>query len=403
MPIAKNHQQILSGIKVLELGQLIAGPFASKTLADFGAEVIKVESPGEGDPLRKWRMLHKGTSVWWQAQSRNKQSIALDLRVKEGQAIARQLALEADVVIENFRPGTLEKWGLGWEELHQANPKMIMLRISGYGQDGPRRDEPGFAAIGEAMAGLRHITGHPNEVPVRAGVSLGDTIAGLHGALGVLLALYERDARGGDGQMIDVALYEAVFNLTESLLPEYSAFGAIRQPAGGALPGIAPSNAYRCKDGQYVLIAGNGDSIYKRLMALIGRPDLGEDPTLAHNDGRAKRVAEIDGAINAWTGTLSIEEVLKDLVGVQVPSGKIYTAKDISEDPHYHARGVIETVEGADGLKVQVPGIIPKLSQNPGAIRYRAPTLGEHTDSVLKAAGLTDEQIALLKKSGVLA
>ena len=388
---------------MLELGQLIAGPFASKTLADFGAEVIKVESPGEGDPLRKWRMLHKGTSVWWQAQSRNKQSIALDLRVKEGQAIARQLALEADVVIENFRPGTLEKWGLGWEELHQANPKMIMLRISGYGQDGPRRDEPGFAAIGEAMAGLRHITGHPNEIPVRAGVSLGDTIAGLHGALGVLLALYERDARGGEGQMIDVALYEAVFNLTESLLPEYSAFGAIRQPAGGALPGIAPSNAYRCKDGQYVLIAGNGDSIYKRLMALIGRPDLGEDPTLARNDGRAKRVLEIDAAINAWTGTLSIDEVLKGLVEAQVPSGKIYTAKDISEDPHYHARGVIETVEGADGLKVQVPGIIPKLSQNPGAIRYRAPTLGEHTNQVLNAAGLTDEQISLLKKSGVLA
>jgi formyl-CoA transferase len=399
----KNYHQILSGIKVLELGQLIAGPFASKTLADFGAEVIKVESPKDGDPLRKWRMLHKGTSVWWQAQSRNKQSICLDLRVKEGQAIARQLALEADVVIENFRPGTLEKWGLGWEELHQINPKMIMLRISGYGQDGPRRDEPGFAAIGEAMAGLRHITGHPNEVPVRAGVSLGDTIAGLHGALGVLLALYERDARGGDGQMIDVALYEAVFNLTESLLPEYSAFGAIRQPAGGALPGIAPSNAYRCKDGEYVLIAGNGDSIYKRLMTLIGRADLGEDPDLERNDGRAKRVQEIDTAINAWTGSLSIDEVLKALVVAQVPSGKIYTAKDIAEDPHYHARGVIETVEGADGLKVQVPGIIPKLSQNPGAIRYRAPILGEHTDKVLQAAGLTEEQITLLKKSGVLA
>ena len=399
----QNYHQILSGIKVLELGQLIAGPFASKTLADFGAEVIKVESPKEGDPLRKWRMLHKGTSVWWQAQSRNKQSICLDLRVKEGQAIARQLALEADVVIENFRPGTLEKWGLGWEELHQINPKMIMLRISGYGQDGPRRDEPGFAAIGEAMAGLRHITGHPNEVPVRAGVSLGDTIAGLHGALGVLLALYERDARGGNGQMIDVALYEAVFNLTESLLPEYSAFGAIRQPAGGALPGIAPSNAYRCKDGQYVLIAGNGDSIYKRLMTLIGRADLGEDPDLERNDGRAKRVQEIDTAINAWTGSLSIDEVLKALVVAQVPSGKIYTAKDIAEDPHYHARGVIETVEGADGLKVQVPGIIPKLSQNPGAIRYRAPILGEHTDKVLQAAGLTEEQITLLKKSGVLA
>jgi len=398
----KNHQQILSGVKVLELGQLIAGPFASKTLADFGAEVIKVESPGAGDPLRKWRLLHEGTSVWWQAQSRNKQSICLDLRVKEGQAIARKLALEADVVIENFRPGTLEKWGLGWEELHQANPKLIMLRISGYGQDGPRRDEPGFAAIGEAMAGLRYITGHPNEVPVRAGLSLGDTIAGLHGALGVLLALYERDARGGQGQMIDVALYEAVFNLTESLLPEYSAFGTIRQPAGGALPGIAPSNAYRCADGQYVLIAGNGDSIYKRLMTLIGRADLGEDPDLAFNDGRAKRIVEIDSAINAWTKTLSLDEVLKGLLLAEVPSGKIYTAKDIAEDAHYHARGVIETVQAANGLKVQVPGIIPKLSQNPGSIRYRAPTLGEHTDQVLKSAGLTEEQIMILKKSGVL-
>ena len=398
----KNRQQILSGVKVLELGQLIAGPFASKTLADFGAEVIKVEAPGLGDPLRKWRMLHEGTSVWWQAQSRNKQSICLDLRVKEGQAIARKLALEADVVIENFRPGTLEKWGLGWEELHQANPKLIMLRISGYGQDGPRRDEPGFAAIGEAMAGLRYITGHPNEVPVRAGVSLGDTIAGLHGALGILLALYERDARGGQGQMIDVALYEAVFNLTESLLPEYSAFGAIRQPAGGALPGIAPSNAYRCADGQYVLIAGNGDSIYKRLMALIGRVDLGEDPALAFNDGRAKRVAEIDAAINAWTQTLTLDQVLEGLLEAEVPAGKIYTAKDIAEDPHYQARGVIETVQAANGLKVQVPGILPKLSQNPGSIRYRAPTLGEHTDEVLKSAGLTEEQITILKKSGVL-
>lgn len=398
-----NHQQILAGVKVLELGQLIAGPFASKTLADFGAEVIKVESPGEGDPLRKWRMLHEGTSVWWQAQSRNKQSICLDLRVKEGQAIARQLALEADVVIENFRPGTLEKWGLGWEDLHKTNPKLIMLRISGYGQDGPRRDEPGFAAIGEAMAGLRYITGHPGEVPVRAGVSLGDTIAGLHGAIGVLLALYERDARGGQGQMIDVALYEAVFNLTESLLPEYSAFGAIRQPAGGALPGIAPSNAYCCSDAQYVLIAGNGDSIYKRLMTLIGRSDLGEDPTLAHNDGRAKRATEIDAAINAWTATLGLDEVIQALKHADVPSGKIYTAKDIAEDPHYQARGVIETVQAANGLKVQVPGIIPKLSQNPGAIRYRAPTLGEHTDVVLKSAGLTEEQIAILKKSGILA
>lgn len=396
-------RQILTGIKILELGQLIAGPFASKTLADFGAEIIKVESPGEGDPLRKWRMLHKGTSVWWQAHSRNKQSICLDLRVKEGQEIAKKLALEADVVIENFRPGTLEKWGLGWDALHQANPKLIMLRISGYGQDGPRRDEPGFAAIGEAMAGLRYITGHPGEVPVRAGVSLGDTIAGLHGALGVLLALYERDARGGDGQMIDVALYESVFNLTESLLPEYSVFGAIRQPAGGALTGIVPSNAYRCKDGQFVLIAGNGDSIFKRLMTLIGRQDFSDDPSLAHNDGRAQKVVEIDAAINAWTNTLNLDEVLKDLVLAQVPSGKIYTAQDIAQDPHYRARGVIETVVSSEGLKVEVPGIIPKLSNNPGAIRYRAPTLGEHTDQILKSVGLTDEQITALKQSGVLA
>ena len=395
--------QILSGIKVLELGQLIAGPFASKTMADFGAEIIKVESPGEGDPLRKWRMLHNGTSVWWQAQSRNKQSICLDLRSKKGQEIARNLAIDADVVIENFRPGTLEKWGLGWEALHQANPRLIMLRISGYGQDGPRRDEPGFAAIGEAMAGLRYITGHPGEVPVRAGVSLGDTIAGLHGALGVLLALYERDARDGEGQMIDVALYESVFNLTESLIPEYSVFGAIRQPAGGALPGIAPSNAYCCKDGQFVLIAGNGDSIFKRLMGLIGRNDLKDDPTLEHNDGRAKRAQEIDAAINAWTAQFNLEEVTRQLTTSQVPSGKIYTAKDIAEDPHYQARGVIETIENEDGLQVKVPGIIPKLSRNPGAIHSRAPTLGEHTQSVMKAAGLTDEQIAILKKAGVLA
>ena len=288
---------------------------------------------------------------------------------------------------------------MGWEALHKANPKLIMLRISGYGQDGPKRDEPGFAAIGEAMAGLRYITGHPNKIPVRAGVSLGDTIAGLHGALGVLLALYERDARSGEGQMIDVALYESIFNLTESLLPEYSVFGTIRQPAGGALPGIAPSNAYRCSDGQYVLIAGNGNSIFKRLMILIGRSDLGDDPTLAQNDGRAKRVVEIDAAINTWTATLGLDEVLKGLIQAQVPSGKIYTAKDIAEDPHYQARGVIETVESADGLKVQVPGIIPKLSRNPGAIRHRAPTLGEHTDQIMKSAGLTEEQITILKKS----
>ncbi len=394
--------QILSGIRVLELGQLIAGPFAAKTLADFGAEIIKVESPQEGDPLRKWRMIHEGTSVWWQAQSRNKQSICIDLRVKEGQEIVRRLAKEADVLIENFRPGTMEKWGMGWDELHTLNPKLIMLRVSGYGQDGPRRDEPGFAAIAEATAGLRYITGHPGEVPARAGLSLGDTIAGLHGALGVLLALYERDARGGEGQMIDVALYEAVFNLTESLLPEYHVFGAVRQPAGGALPGIAPSNAYPCSDGQYVLIAANGDSLFKRLMELIGRADLANDPDLARNDGRAKRAEEIDQIIGDWSKQRTLEDILSALQSIAVPAGRIYTAKDIAEDPHYRARGVIQTVESAGGLKVEMPGVVPKLSNNPGAIRHRAPTLGEHTDIILQSLGLSAEQIKALKEAGIL-
>jgi formyl-CoA transferase len=395
-------RQILSGIRVLELGQLIAGPFAAKTPADFGAEIIKVESPHDGDPLRKWRMLHEGTSVWWQAQSRNKQSICIDLRVKEGQEIVKRLAKEADVLIENFRPGTMEKWGMGWDELHAIHPGLIMLRVSGYGQDGPRRDEPGFAAIAEATAGLRYLTGHPGAVPARAGLSLGDTIAGLHGALGVLLALYERDAKGGQGQMIDVALYEAVFNLTESLLPEYHVFGAIRQPAGGALPGIAPSNAYPCVDGQFVLIAANGDSLFKRLMELIQRNDLGDDPELARNDGRAMRAQEIDHAIGSWTQQRSLEEILKALQEIAVPAGRIYSAKDIAEDPHYRARGVIETLESADGLKVEMPGIIPKLSKNPGQIRHRAPTLGEHTDAILLSLGFSPHQIKTLKEAGVL-
>jgi len=390
------NTQILSGIRVLELGQLIAGPFAAKTLADFGAEIIKVEPPGKGDPLRKWRMLRGETSVWWQAQSRNKQSVCIDLRQPEGQALVRKLAETADIIIENFRPGTLEKWGLGWEELHAANPKLIMLRVSGYGQYGPKRDEPGFAAIGEAMGGLRYITGEPGRVPVRAGLSLGDSLAGLHGALGVLLALYERDARGGEGQMIDVALYESVFNLTESLLPEYSAFGANREAAGGALPGIAPSNAYPCKNGEYILIAGNGDSIFKRLMELIGRQDLADDPELEQNNGRTARVGELDDAIAAWTQNLLLNDALEVLQHAGVPSGRIYSAKDIAEDEHYRARGVIETLNDADGFDIEVPGIIPKLSGKPGAIHSRAPLLGEHTHDVLEKLGLTEDEIATL-------
>ncbi|CAG9166327.1 Succinyl-CoA--L-malate CoA-transferase alpha subunit [Cupriavidus laharis] len=396
-------QQILEGIRVLELGQLIAGPFAAKTLADFGAHVVKVEPPGQGDPLRKWRMLHEGTSVWWEAQSRNKESICIDLRQPEGQALVRKLAAEADVLIENFRPGTMEKWGLGWDVLHADNPRLIMLRVSGYGQTGPKKDEPGFAAVAEAMAGLRHLTGEPGRAPVRAGLSLGDTIAGLHGAMGVLLALYQRDARGGEGQVIDVALYESLFNLSESLLPEYSAFGAVRQPAGGALPGIAPSNAYPCQSGEYVLVAANGDAIFKRMMHAIGRADLAEDPTLAQNDGRVKRVEEIDAAIGAWTSTQTVESVLAVLREAEVPSGRIYTVKDIAEDPHYRARGVIESVTSAGGLTVEVPGIVPKLSGSPGEIHDRAPTLGEHTDAVLAQAGFDAAAIADLRARKVIA
>jgi len=394
--------QILAGIRVLELGQLIAGPFAAKTLADFGAQVVKIEPPGLGDPLRKWRLLHEGTSVWWEAQSRNKQSVCVDLRQQEGQEIIRTLAAHADVLIENFRPGTLEKWGLSWEALHELNPRLIMLRISGYGQTGPKAREPGFAAIGEAMAGLRYLNGEPGRAPVRGGLSLGDTIAGLHGALGVLLALYQRDARGGEGQVIDAALYESLFNLTESLLPEYTAFGAVREPAGASLPGIAPSNAYRCRDG-YVLIAGNGDTIYQRLMARIGRDDLGQDPALAHNDGRAARVEAIDGAISAWTAERSIDDVLDAMREAGVPSGRIYTVADIARDPHYRARNAIAQIEGANGVHVEMPAVFPLLSANPGAIHDRAPTLGEHTDAVLAAAGLTDEQRAQLRARGVIA
>lgn len=394
--------QILAGIRVLELGQLIAGPFAAKTLADFGAQVVKIEPPGLGDPLRKWRLLHEGTSVWWEAQSRNKQSVCVDLRQEDGQEIVRMLASQADVLIENFRPGTMEKWGLSWEALHELNPRLIMLRVSGYGQTGPKAREPGFAAIGEAMAGLRYLNGEPGRAPVRAGLSLGDTIAGLHGALGVLLALYQRDARGGQGQVIDAALYESLFNLTESLLPEYAAFGAVREPAGASLPGIAPSNAYPCKDG-YVLIAGNGDAIYTRLMARIGRDDLGRDPDLAHNDGRAARVHEIDGTIGTWTAQREIDEVLQAMLEAGVPSGRIYSIADIARDPHYRARNAIAEIEGASGIRVEMPAVFPLLSDNPGAIHDRAPTLGEHTDTVLADAGLSEDQRAALRARGVIA
>lgn len=391
----------LAGLKVVELGQLIAGPFAAKTLADFGADVVKIEPPAAGDPLRNWRLLKNGTSVWWQVQSRNKRSVALDLRQPEAQDIVRKLAAEADVLIENFRPGAMEGWGLDPQRLVEANPRLVVLRISGYGQTGPYRDRPGFGVVGEAMGGLRHLTAEPGRVPVRVGVSIGDTLAALHGVIGILMALHERQ-RSGRGQVIDVALYEAVFNCMESLLPEYSAFGAVRGPGGSALPGIAPSNAYLCSDGGYALIAGNGDSIFKRLMSTIGRDDLGSDPALADNAGRVKRVEEIDAAIGAWTRARTVDEVLRALDAAAVPAGRIYTVADIAADPHYAARGMLHEVRLDDGEALTVPGIVPKLSRTPGAHQRNAPRLGQDTDAVMRELGISDEQIAALKKRGVI-
>ena len=403
----------LEGLKVIELGQLIAGPFAAKTLADFGADVIKVEAPASagaagGDPLRKWRLLKDGTSVWWQVQSRNKQSVALDLRQPEAQDIVRRLAAQADVLIENFRPGAMEGWGLGPEVLQAANPGLIMLRISGYGQSGPYRDRPGFGVVAEAMGGLRHLTGEPGRVPVRTGVSIGDTLASLHGVIGVLMALHHRhrtrsaDTPRGLGQVVDVALYEAVFNCMESLLPEYSVFGAVRGPSGSALPGIAPTNAYCCADGAYAIIAGNGDSIFKRLMHAIGRDDLGHDPALADNAGRVVRVHDIDAAIGAWAQTLPVLQVMDVLEQASVPSGRIYTVADIAADPHFAAREMLASVTLADGSSVTVPGFVPKLSRTPGSHRRNAPALGQDTEAVLRDVGVTPEQIDALRARGVI-
>jgi len=392
----------LQGIKVVELGQLIAGPFAAKMLAEFGAEVIKVEPPLTGDPLRKWRLLHDGTSVWWAVQARNKQSVTLDLHKPEAQEMVRRLIRDADVLIENFRPGTLEAWGLSWEELHALNPKLIMLRVSGFGQTGPYRDRPGFGVIGEAMGGLRHLSGEAGRTPVRVGVSIGDSLAALHGVIGILLALRHREQNAGEGQQIDVALYESVFNTMESLIPEYSVFNVVREPAGSSMPGIAPTNAYRCNDGKYALVAGNGDSIYRRLMEKIGRMDLADDPELKHNDGRVRHVARIDAAISTWTAERSLDDVLTALNEARIPAGKIYDAADIAADPHYQARGMLLQDTLDDGTPVTVPGIVPKLQATPGQLRSRAPTLGADTDSVLEAHGIDAATRAEWRRLGII-
>ncbi|OAE60880.1 formyl-CoA transferase [Achromobacter insolitus] len=411
----------LTGLKVLELGTLIAGPFAARIFGEFGADVIKVETPhgpdgsGGGDPIRSWRHLHEGNSLWWTVQARNKQSIALNLKDPRAREIARQLALDADVVVENYRPGVLEKWGLGYEQLRAVNPALIMVRLSGYGQTGPMKDQPGFGAIGESMGGLRYVSGHPDRPPLRVGISIGDSIAALHGVIGAMMALRHRDATGGrwngkqgadcqagQGQMVDVALYEAVFNMMESLVPEYDVAGVVRERTGGALPGIVPSNTYTTRDGHNIVIAGNGDAIFHRLMRAIGRDDLATDPALVRNDGRARRVEEIDGAIQQWCGARGIEEALGILKGADVPVGKIYSVADMFSDPQFLARRMIEQHRFPDGTPVKLPAVVPKLSETPGETRWVGPRLGEHTEEVLKSLGYDSAAIEELAKTGAI-
>lgn len=392
----------LTGLRVIEIGTLIAAPFAARLLAEFGAEVIKIEALDKGDPLRKWRKLHEGTSLWWYLQSRNKKSLALNLRSAEGVALVKQLVEGADVLIENLRPGALEKLGLGWDVLHALNPKLTLVRISGYGQTGPYRDRPGFGAIGEAMGGIRYTTGTPGVPPARVGVSLGDSLASMHAVIGALMSVLRVKTGQGDGQVVDVSLVESVFNVMESLVPEYSMLGHVRERTGGALPGIAPSNTYPTGDGGFVVIAGNSDPIYVRLMQAIGRSDLAERPDLAQNDGRARHCELIDEAISAWTGSRGIDEVLEILEGAEVPAGRIYSAADIVADPHYQAREMLLDTTLPDGATLKMPGIVPKLSATPGQVNWQGPTLGQHTDGLLAELGLSEADIQRLRKGGVV-
>jgi len=395
----------LEGLKVVELGQLIAGPFAGKFFSEFGAEVIKIEPP-EGDPLRKWRKLHQGTSLWWYVQNRNKKSVTVNLRTPEGQGVVRRIAQDADVVIENFRPGTLEKWGLGYERLAADNPGLVMLRLSGFGQTGPYRDQAGFGAIAESMGGLRYVTGFPDRPPVRPNLSIGDALASLHGVVGVMMALHHRNANGGRrsgrGQVVDVALYEAVFNMMEGALPEYDLFEEVRERTGSNLTGIVPSNTYLTRDAQHVVIGANADSIFRRLMKVIGREDLAEDPSLADNAGRTKRGEELDAVIGRWTAKHDADDVVKTLNEAQVPNGKIYSMADIARDAQYLARDMIRQVRLEDGTPLKVPGIVPKLSATPGDIEWSGPELGEHTAAVLAAQGYSASEIAGLKERRVI-
>ncbi|MEE9266752.1 MAG: CaiB/BaiF CoA-transferase family protein [Gammaproteobacteria bacterium] len=398
---APGHARPLDGIRVLEMGQLIAGPFAGCMLGYFGAEVIKIEPPVRGDALRNWRVLKNGTSLWWRSMGRNKKCITLDLRKEEGRAIAARLAEHADVLIENFRPGTMEKWDLSPQELKKRNPGLVYARVSGYGQSGPLASWPGFASVCEGFGGFRHVNGFPGEAPVRPNLSMGDTLAALHAVIGILLALQQRSKAEGSGQVVDVAIYESVFNMLESVVPEYDGANVVRGPSGSTLTGIVPTNTYPCADGKYVIIGGNADSIYQRLMRAAGRDDLADDARLRDNAGRVEHQEEVDGAISRWTATLDSGEVLERLAAVSVPSGPIYSVEDMMRDPQFNDRGMFETVQ-VDGDPLKIPALVPRLEDTPGETLWPGPALGEHNEEILGELGLSHADIERLTADGVI-
>ncbi|MEH6548478.1 MAG: CaiB/BaiF CoA-transferase family protein [Pseudomonadales bacterium] len=392
----------LDGVRVLELGQLLAGPFAGSMLAYFGAEVIKVEPPGVGDPIRGWREVKNGTSYWWRSLGRNKKSVTIDLRSDRGRELVRELADKCDVLIENFRPGVMEKWGLGPEEIKKTNPGLVYARISGYGQDGPYSVKPGYASVCEGISGFRFVNGFPDQAPVRPNLSIGDTIAGIHAALGVVMALFAKEKHGIPGQVIDVALYEAMFNLLEGVVPEYSGAGVVRGPSGTTVTGIVPTNTYRCSNDKYVVIGGNGDSIFKRLMEAVGRKDMADNPAMADNEGRVAHEQEIDEALAEWCGRNTSQDAIAALEAVRVPVGPIYNVEDMMADEHFNARGLFEQVT-IDGETLKIPAMMPKLSDTPGATTWPGGEVGSHNDEVLKdLLGLDDQQISELGEEGVV-
>ena len=396
------HDKPLAGLKVIELGSLIAGPFASRICAEFGAEVIKVESPEGGDPLRKWRKLYEGTSLWWLVQARNKRCITLNLKHEAGRQVLRELLAGADILIENFRPGVLEKLGLGWDVLHALNPRLVMLRLSGFGQSGPMKDQPGFGAVGESMGGLRYITGFADRPPVRTGISIGDSIAALWGVIGALMALRQREVNGGLGQVVDVALYEAVFAMMESMVPEFDVFGFIRERSGNIMPGITPSSIHTCADGKHIQIGANGDAIFQRFMRAIGRDDLADAADLADHAGRDARRDELYGVIDRWAASLPLAEVEAVLLRAEVPASRIYSAADMFNDPQFLAREMFLSARLPDGQPFRMPGIVPKLSATPGSVAWTGPALGEHNQQVLGELGYDAAQIAALRAQGAI-